>query len=366
MAQFEVAAGQKAALFGNIEYDPDLSVIRWDETLNRMVFDATRAEEHWRDGRIVFVSAYEATPEPSFVPDFTVDRLLSGEFEPQLRALADEFRSFGKPMFFETAREPNGALVPFGLGGFGPHGDKNFEWALANGGLADFDPSSFPNASLYADLGDPTISDGIERLIAAQRYYYHFFVEEQGLAFLTFEGMGWAANPFEMMNDQIADDFGVAPGSPGWRLMETTFSYQYFYPGDAYVDWVSITWYMTDFGGPHQSNAWHIERLRRTLDKISTIAHGKPVLLVEMGLFDGSETEPSIKVEKVTDGLTELLKHPEINGFAMWSKSPDSDTFDFLIRPGTPEGDAFRSIIDANKDEFYSSVYFTDGSKMAN
>ena len=58
-------------------------------------------------------------------------------------------------------------------------------------GLAEFNPSKFPNKALYTDLGDPNVCDGVERLIAAQRYIYDFLVRKEGLKFLTFDTMGW-------------------------------------------------------------------------------------------------------------------------------------------------------------------------------
>jgi len=360
MSSFEAAAGQRAALFG--QDDGDAFAVAWDEVTHRIVFKIEEAEAAWQDGRVVWVSAYEATPGTAeeFLPRFTVDRLLNGDYEAHLTNLAAQFRAFGKPMFFQTTREPNGGGVDAGLGGFGPDGDRNWEWAYENGGLADFDPSGFPNAHLYSGLGDPTVSDGVERLVAAQRYYHDFFVRREGLYFLTFDAMGWATLPLSI----AADEYGVSPGDPQWRLLETTFSYRYAYPGDGYVDWASITWYLSDWGYTAHDIPWHIDRLRSTMSEIRTIAVGKPVLIIETGFSDGTESD-SLASAKVREGVTELLtNHPDIHAFAMWSQSPDLPDFDFLIRPCSPEGLAFRDVVEAHSNRFHSCVYFSDGSRL--
>ncbi|MEL6823790.1 MAG: hypothetical protein AAFP70_18695, partial [Calditrichota bacterium] len=159
------------------------------------VFDPVAAENAWQNGKIVIVNAIEAITDPleSTVADFTVDKLLQGAYDTTLTRLASEFRQFSKPMFFITAREPLGIGFDY-MGGFGSAGDENLEWALVNNsGFAEFDPSGFPYSFLYTDLGDPTVSDGVERLVAAQRYYHYVFTELEGLKFLTFETMGYPA-----------------------------------------------------------------------------------------------------------------------------------------------------------------------------
>ena len=316
-------------------------------------FDPQAAERCWQEGYLVMVGAYEATPRHGF----TVDKLLAGDYETELTRFAEELRQFGKPMFFSTAREPNGVLGIY-LGGFGPDGTEPGHWAGQNGkGLAEFDPSKFPNPELYAGLGDPRKCDGLERMAAAQRYYHDFFVRREGLGFLTFDSMGWAA-----LYDLNPEDPSEA-GSHEKLLAESCRSFETVYPGDAYVDWLSITWYMwSDGDGPIIPIEKHLSNLDRLMTTIRKVAPGKPVLIAELGFPD---PDPTVSAEKVTRGLTAILeKYPEINAAALWSESGGGtiEVDPFLIQPGTPQGDAFKAIVDAHPDRFHSCAFFTDGS----
>jgi len=325
-----------------------------------VAFDVDEAEKAWQEGKVVIVHAIETSPHP-LNGGFTIDKLLQGEYDGLLHELADQFRQFGKPMFFMTAREPNGVLEDY-FGGFGPDGDKSTEWALENQmGLAEFDPSGFPNAALYRDLGDPQVSDGVERLIAAQRYYYNFFVVEEGLTFLTFDSMAWAAIPWQ----SVVEEAGLSPGDPNYQLIRTSCSFEYFYPGDEYVDWVSITWYMMDWGEVNTPIAEQLEAFGAVMAEIRATAPDKPVFIMELGFPDGENPDSKWAAEKVTAGLNELItKYPEVSGFAMWSRIAGFDPTDCLVRPGTAQGNAFRRIVEANAAYFHSCVYFTDGSQM--
>lgn len=351
---FEAAVGRKVALF---------SVLPMAYDDSGLSFQPEIAEEAWQKGKMVSAHGLGASPMEAAdnkINGFTVDRLLKGEFDDKIHQLALQFKQFGKPMFFFTTREPNGIGQDW-FGGFGINGDKNFQWAIDNKkGLAEFDPSGFPNAQLYADLGDPQVSDGVERLKAAHRYYYDFFTRREKIDFLTFDGMGWAT----ILWQDIANGMELNPGDPNYQLIKTTFGYEYFYPGDEYIDWVSITWYMAEYEGAELPNEDMLQKLRTVLNEIKNVAPEKPVIIIEMGFGIASDTQDEI-AEKVTAGLTELIKHPQVNAFAMWSQSsPEVDPFNFLIRPNTPEGEAFKKVIDDNPDYFHSCIYFSDGSQI--
>jgi len=53
-----------------------------------------------------------------------------------------------------------------------------------------------------------------------------------------------------------------------------------------------------------------------------------------------------------------------VGGIAMWSQIASLDPMDFLVQPGTAQGDAFREILAANADYFHSCVYFSDGRQI--
>ncbi len=348
-------------------------------------FSPADAERAWAEGKILLVAAYEAIPipdEPALPPGFTVDKLLRGEYDEHLRILADSLRIFGKPMFFHTAREPLGIGASY-MGGFGADGAQSLLWALESGkGFAEFDPSTYPHAQLYADLGDPEVSDGVERLVAAQRYYHHFFVELADLHFLTFDTMGWTGKDAEDLNNAVEEwlvDFPGLDPQHVHRLLESSYDFANFYPGDDYVDWISTNFYTLDFYAEDwtgleedflvPTSLW-LGKLEHNLNSIAAVAPDKPIFFLEFGLPDGRKQDSAYAASKVDDVFRYLIEHhPKVQGFSMWSWHPfwmiaDFFPYDCLIRPGTAQGDKLREIIDANADYFHSCVYFSDGTLM--
>lgn len=347
------------------------------------IFDVNAAEKQWSEGRIVIAEAYEAIPDPDHMSykDFTVDKLLKGEFDSQLKRLANQFRQFNKPMFFVTAREPNGIGAKY-FGGFGPNGDKSIHWAIENKkGFDQFDPSSFPNASrLYADLGKPTVSDGVERLIAAQRYYYDFFVNRENLKFLTFDTMGWAVY---YTPDKVKQELEDLPNNVdkeyAQRLLTNSFDFETFYPGDQYVDWVSINFYTLDFyakdwQGMQQDflvpNSYYKLALQHTMNKIDKVAGNKPVFFLELGFPDGKNQDSERAANRIRYFIPEIINnYPKIQAFFMWSNHDswaDYFPYDTLIRPGTRQGNALKDLMQRNRSIFRSCVRFSDGRTHPN
>lgn len=339
---FEIASGRHAAMWS--PYWP----IQQDES-GHPVFDVALAEKAWVEGRIVIVHAYEAGPHlEDNVQGFTVDKLLLGEYDPYLRRLAAQFREFGKPMFFSTAREPNGVISNY-MGGFGKDGTKSSGWAIDTGrGYAEFDPKKFPNAQLYAGLGNPKKCDGLERMAAAQRYYHDFFVRQENLHFLTFDTMGWAMLP--VPEEDMSTNERI--------FSKRCYDFSTLYPGDDYVDWVSVTWYLNGEEVPENQ---HIQHFANMLDFIGSFAKDKPVFVVELGFPDGKKTHSELAASRVRKGMQFLLSRPEIAGISFWSAPLHNFPFDSLLRPETPQGNAFEEIIGANPGKFHSCAYMSGG-----
>ena len=330
ISAFERAIGRRVAIAG------DISVMQGQEEAGEkgsLQFNVPLAEKYWQQGAFVLSGAYEVTPGHK---PFTVDKLLRGRYDDELKRLAAQFREFGKPTLFGAAREPNGVLAPYS-GGFGPNGDKSTGWAEATGrDKAEFNPPNGPpgNPNLYSGLGNPNIDDGIERLAAAHRYYYDFFVRREGLSFLTFETMGWAVPTWEKTPQPIAH-------------------FDEFYPLIAdYSDWVSINFYMwteseneeTGEPIPEPPMEQYLNALKRVMQQLRQVAPEKPVLLTEVGF-----AKPN-RAEKIVRGLTAITQdYPEIKGFINWGG-------DMRILPGTTEANAFRQVIDKNPELFHSRV----------
>jgi hypothetical protein len=340
----EEAIGRRMAIVA----DESMVYAEGEEGNVTVDFDVDAAESAWQRGQVVVVHGLDfgTVPETGEPTGYIIDRMLMGDYDEELSRLAAKYRQFGKPMFFAIAREPNGLGSSF-QGGFGPDGDKSMAWAGENNQMTNqFDPSKFPNPELYAGLGDPVACDGLERLAAAQRYYYDFFVRREGLSFLTFDSMGWAV-------DIYLEPLVSEPGS--------CFDFNVAYPGDDYVDWFSVTWY-PGIGGeegedlPIQRN---LDSLANMVHKFGQLASHKPIFIMEFGVGGGPGNAPAVAAQNITDVLQGLIAAPGIDGFTLWG-------WDFSIVPNTPRAEAFKAVMDAHPDQFHSCVYFSDGSRMPN
>ena len=345
LATFEQSVGKKVAL-----WSPYQVMTGQEPGEGVLSFDVRAAERAWAEGYPVFVGAYEATP---LHRPFTVDKLLRGEYDRELGKLAQQFRQFGKPLFFSTAREPNAVLASH-MGGFGPDGERSMSWATANGrGLEDFLPSKFPNPALYEGLGDAAVCDGIERLVAAQRYYFDFFVRREGLNFLTFDTMAWAAH----INPVPADPESV---------MGRCARFEDFYRGlEGYADWVTITWYPSvDDDLREPATSFFVNRLNTVMQMVRRVAPNKPVMIMELG-FCGNL---SLRAERIDATMDSIVRdHPDIRAVALWGSNPwGGPLTDCLIKPGSREAAAFKEIMELHPGYFRSCVRFSDGSTMPN
>ena len=380
IATFEAASGRKTALWSKHRGS-------WGngyDAAGQPHFDVQAANRAWQEGKVIIVQMYNTTPttgESEAPAEFTVDKLLSGQYDPDLSRFAAELRQFGKPVFFTAGREPNGVESAY-FGGFGPSGDKSLLWALENKrGFADFEPLRFPYATLYMDAGSPQVCDGVERLKAAQRYYYDFFVRREGLKFLTFDTMGWAVRQVNQIEYDLEKYPSTIDKAYARQLLQSCHSFANFYPGDEYVDWVSLTFYMLDYYAkdfPWLTRDYvisvdeHMRNLDKVMGEVKLVAPNKPVFFMEFGFPDGLRQNSSWAAQKIATGFPRIISgYPEVKGFAMWSGHPSWMVpgvfpFDCLIRPGTSEGTALKNVVSGNPAAFRSCVYLSDGKLHPN
>jgi hypothetical protein len=344
MTTFEQALGRRAPLFWPY---PVLLESREGVIDADLSFDAAEAQRAWDHGYLVMVGL-----EPHPENGMRVDDLLRGKYDEHLRRLAGQFRQFGKPMFFATAREPNLVLLQW-KGGYGPDGDKSLFWALETEGAtatAAFDPSRFPDSQRYQGLGDPTVDDGLERLAAAQRYYHDFFVNQQGLEFLTFETMGWAIG-FEQWDD------GEIPTE-----LQVDFATFHELLGDT-ADWVSLNFYTLFATDPTRAVEQNLAVLDAQVKAIRQAGIDKPILITELGLCGTDITRGAI-VSGVMERL--VIDYPEVAGFQLWNIGFAHESFadkpcilDATI--GFPE---IKQAMARHPDHFHACPRFGDGRPM--
>lgn len=378
IATFEEAIGRRVPLWSPLQvrafpFAP--GALHTGATFVEPRLDVVAAREAWEEGRPIRVSAYEACPGPTGVaaiPDrhphgFTIDRLCRGQYDRQLATLAADFRACGRPMWFETLREPNGILADW-FGGFGPDGDKPLAWAIANEcATGGFQPGSLPNAELYEGLDDPDIPDGLRRTSAAHRYYVDFFVRREGCQSLTFHTNGWST----MMS--IADKVDAQPSPYGKAIAERLWQFGNGYPGDRFVDWVTLTLHMIDWRAadwPARTEdqlvptELYLDHFDQQMVLVRAAAPDVPVMIIELG-FPDRQTDSERSAERITAFYEHARRYPEIRAFCHWADSSlwaDSWPFDSLIRPHTHQAAALRSVIAEDPARFASVIHLSDGT----
>lgn len=174
----------------------------------------------------------------------TMGHIARGDFDTELRAWFDDARDTGFPLFVEFGVEVNG------------------EWFPWNG--------KYAGKGATTAFGDPNVPDGPERFVAAYRHLVDLSNEE-GAYSLT-----W--------NFHVDAD--------GWPRVGWNDAANY-YPGDAYVDWVSFS----DYGEQRSTDnpdKWFgfSKKLGDPLNagssyaKIASIAPTKPLAAMEFGVAE--------------------------------------------------------------------------------
>ncbi|MFT5470106.1 MAG: hypothetical protein ACI8UO_005230 [Verrucomicrobiales bacterium] len=331
IADLEAISGGKIAIVA------DFSLVRGTENTNTpLQFDIEKANRYAADGYAMIVGAYEAHPGHR---GFTVDRLIRGDYDRELSALAEQFRQCRGQLFFCTCREPNGVLREF-FGGYGPDGDQELPWAIeTRGGFADFKPPKPPKGApdLFKGLGRDDVADGIERLGAAQRYYHDFFLRREGLTNLTFETMGWQS-PGPVAQRRFRNDWEE-------RLEKSMTFEQLLAAIGPYYDWISVNWYLetepedeTGFP-PEEGPRKHVEAFNKTLATIARVAPNRPIILTELGIL------PPLKTEKAAAAFELIRNSRQIKAIVFWGAPTGNNRFDAALEPGSPAAGILKSII---------------------
>lgn len=208
-------------------------------------------------------------------PTFTLDRIINGDFDNDLRAWARDARDFGSPLIAEYGTEVNGEW---------------FSWnGIWNGG------------GTTDGYGDPTEYDGPERFRDAYRHIIQV-VRGEGASNIT-----WV---FHVDDEDVPDE--------NWNRLE------HYYPGDEWVDWIGVSVYGA--GTPMDTEC---ARFRDDMDavypRLTALSADKPIVLLEFGV-----TSSNPYCEQATwaeDALKDLiaLRWPRVSGFSWWNERWEND-----------------------------------------
>lgn len=343
--------------------------------------DVTAANAAWAAGKAIVVQAYNlyAGTDTEHPTGFTVDKLLAGDYDAELHTFALELASFGKPLWMQAGREPNGVGQDY-MGGFGTDGTQSLSWAITNeNAYNQFTPPSVPSgapATLYDGCSGATMPDGIGRLKAGQRYLHDFFERRENLHFLTWDSQGFTARYYKdaVDNQEVYDSADyVGHESYALTLLQRASDPAYWYPGDAYADWVSLTWYFLDYYDANWTFLSGSDILIPNSDWLASMEHmynaiqavtSKPILLCELGFPDGMDSNTAYGASKATAGLNAILDtYTQIKAVSVWGNEASwmvNDVFPYdCVMDNAAQGAAVQAVAAAHSGKLRGAVYLT-------
>ncbi len=266
---------------------------------NGIVFPKNAVETLHSLGVVPFIRLMPRSSLDTYIEEdeFTLDRIIRGDFDKELRKWAQDARDSGIPLLLEFGTEVNGDWFP---------------WCGA------------PNGGGQTDgYGDPTYPDGPERFKDAYRHIYDIFQEE-------------GANNITWFIHYIAYPWPEV----WWNKMS------YYYPGDDYVDWIGVSVY-----GPLTPYERWIEFpdiMSDIYDELTSISPGKPVAILEWGVTNNHPFGD--KAEWIRNALTSLINGdwPSVKAISYWHSSWEEDdgTITNLRLDSSPDVlEAYRSLI---------------------
>jgi len=208
---------------------------------------------------------------------FSLQHILDGQFDAQLRRWADAARDTNIPILLEFGTEVNN---PFPWNGF------------------------YSGAGRTDGYGDPTYPDGPERFRDAYRHIVTLFRAEgaTNVTWFFHADTPWSDEPWWTT---------YLPGEPRWNRPA------YYYPGDDYVDWLGLS----DYGMP----AWQDGHILSLEEKLTTLS-SRPLALLEIGV---GEHGPGVKPQWIRDAFAFIRSGalPRIRAASWWmAEDPPFDT----------------------------------------
>ncbi len=208
-------------------------------------------------------------------PEFTLARIINGDFDEDLRAWARAARDFGSPLLAEYGTEVNG------------------EWFSWNG--------AWNGGGALADYGDPAQPDGPERFRDAYRHIIQI-ARAEGAANIL-----WV---FHANNQDLPDE--------AWNRLEQ------YYPGDEWIDWLGVSVYGAQTPLDEEWPAFR-EMLDAVYPRLAALAPAKPIVVLEFGVTAGNPHGD--QAEWAETALTDLLtgRWPRVVGFSWWNERWPND-----------------------------------------
>jgi Glycosyl hydrolase family 26 len=197
---------------------------------------------------------------------FTLDKIVAGDFDQDLRAWARAAKDFGGPILIEWGTEPNG---------------KWFSWNGKWNGGPKIGPAKYITA--YRHIVDLMRSEGADNL----QWVWH---------------VNWLDEPEQKWN-----------------------AFENYFPGEKYCDWVALSAYGPTTPRMEDGTENFAFKMREAYPRLLKIAPGKPIIIAEFGC--DLHNKHCDAAEWARDALADIFsgKWPAIMGFCWWNEGWQND-----------------------------------------
>jgi len=201
---------------------------------------------------------------------YNLDKIISGQFDIELRKWASDAMKTAKPVLAEFAPEVNGNWFP---------------WSGINlgGGVKD-------------KFGSNEEEDGPGKFKAAYRHIINISREEGAF------NITWVYHPN-----------GISAPQESWNTLKS------YYPGDDYIDWIGVSVYGS------QKPGWKWTKFTDVFDgiyeELCGVSEVKPLAIIEFGVAEDSAS--GSKAEWFEDAFNSFAsgRYPKIKAISYWHSS---------------------------------------------
>jgi len=197
---------------------------------------------------------------------FSLQKIIAGEFDVDLRAWARGAKSFGSPILVEWGTEPNGDWFSW-----------NAKW---NGGARE----------------------GPVRYIAAYRHVVDLMRAEGADNLQWVWHVNWLDEPERKWN-----------------------AFENYFPGENYCEWVAFSAYGPTTPTTRDGTESFAFKLREAYPRLTTLAPGKPIIIAEFGCDLHNRHVDAVRWAK--GALEDLFSNhwPAVVGFCWWNEAWQND-----------------------------------------
>jgi len=241
-------------------------------------------------------------------PQYTMDRILSGSFDNQIKAWAIAARTANIPLLAEFGTEVNGDWFPW---------------------------NATYNGANQTGYGDTSEYDGMEKFKLAYRHIIDI-CRDNGVRNIT-----WFYHVDAYNSPDVA-----------WNTMKG------YYPGDDYIDWIGVSVY----GAQSSSDSWvsFESVLNDAWNELSHISNSnKPIAILEWGVID----QPSLGdkaqwISQAFQSVTTGSYAGKISAMSYWHENftANGETINLRIDSSTSSLNAYQNGVSDAK--FISTVSF--------